>query len=190
MSMPGKNPYYQSGDHVVERSTGAVSEKEETELVKPGQHIVYGSLLMRSMRFLAGARPAAYASEVGESARPIVPKWMVNLGYGVSGLYVVADVYLKGYDTFTKTGDQRHTNIVVVDSLVWHSLASMTIPAVTIHSIVKYSAKPMKRANFSPKVCRTVPSLIGLVSIPLIIHPIDHLTDYLLDNTIRKFYKL
>ena len=31
-----------------------------------------------------------------------------------------------------------------------------------------------------------LPVAIGLSSIPFIVHPIDHFTDYLLDNTYRK----
>lgn len=32
------------------------------------------------------------------------------------------------------------------------------------------------------------PTLIGLCSIPFIIHPIDHFVDYFMDNTYRKLF--
>jgi hypothetical protein len=36
-----------------------------------------------------------------------------------------------------------------------------------------------------PRFGKFIPSIIGLLSIPLIIHPIDHATDFVMDNTIR-----
>lgn len=39
----------------------------------------------------------------------------------------------------------------------------------------------------APKmVVRTVPTMVGLGTIPLIIHPIDAFVDWAMDNTIRK----
>ena len=74
------------------------------------------------------------------------------------------------------------------DTALWHSIASMGLPAFTIHSIVKYSTLALKNTQLDPKIKVAIPVVLGLGSIPFIIHPLDHITDYLMDNTIRKLY--
>jgi len=50
----------------------------------------------------AKIRYSAYSSDVGEAARPVAPRWVVNAAYGIVGLYIVGDVSYEVYDEKTK----------------------------------------------------------------------------------------
>ena len=174
-------------------------------------------------------RPLAYASEVGESFRPVIPTWTVNSMYGLSIGYCFADAGVKLY----KIKDKPKNDIIKKggDLFVWHFFASMAFPALTIHTIVtdgpKYLEKNQNKINHckqkmydyvkqyhekrnkpvpsfgNTKIGRNVltqyakfilrygkyiPTAIGLMSIPFIIHPIDKTVDVIMSNTIRRLY--
>jgi fission process protein 1 len=138
---------------------------------------------------MASIRPLAYASELGESVRPLVPPILVKILYGVSWGYVFLDTGLK---TFSVENQGRSKMIIYgFDTLVWHCLASMLIPAYVIHSLVHYSELVIRKyAAPSTKFGRYGPTIIGLSSIPFIIHPIDHLGDFIMNNTLRRGYNI
>ena len=67
----------------------------------------------------------------------------------------------------------------------------MALPALTIHSIVYSSNIILKNifiGNRYRKLVKYGPSIIGLSSIPFIIQPLDHLTDWIMDRTLRNLY--
>lgn len=133
-------------------------------------------------------RPLAYTSEIGEAFRPLSSSYFVKFMYGVSWSYVLLDTGLKVH----KVSNESPTviSLTLFDTFTWHIFASMLLPAVTIHAIVGNSKKLLNKANVQNKfVMKYSPTLIGLVSIPLIIHPLDHLTDFMMDYTLRMAYK-
>lgn len=157
------------------------------------RELVYGSRVARVAQALnnvmIGSRPLAYASEVGESARPIISRHMVLSLYGLSIGYVLLDTFYKSIAV--REHGIGKTALFAMDLAIWHSLASMALPAFTIHSIVKFSGKLMKNTNIANPASRLFmfgPTLIGLASIPFIIHPIDHFTDLAMNNSLRRFY--
>lgn len=147
--------------------------------------------------FIASGRPLAYASEVGESLRPVTPGFFVKSMYGLSIGYVL-------FDTAIKTIEQPKNKRMITcsDTLIFHTFASMLLPAVIIHKIVAYSGKALNHPSIdkskifsrmmSPSNLSTfkrfTPVALGLLSIPFIIHPIDHGTEYVMDRTVRKLY--
>lgn len=161
----------------------------ETDLPRP---LVYANWFLRSFpRVVASQRALAYASEVGESFRPIIPKYFVNAAYATSFLYVGADTMIHRHNMIEQKKSQKEVRIQTMDRLIWHSLASMLLPALTIHSIVKYSGLGINKFNMfttMPKIRTWTPTLLALGAVPFIIHPIDHLTDHAMDNSIRKLY--
>jgi fission process protein 1 len=66
-------------------------------------------------------------------------------------------------------------------------LASVAIPGFTINRICWAVGKGLKTAKFKHKMGKWIPTIVGLCSIPLIIKPIDHGVDVLMDNTYRKY---
>ena len=141
-----------------------------------------GNLIMMKLR------PMAYASEFGESFRPFVNPYFVNSMYGVSFLYVFADVGISCYNI--RDRGRECQIFTAIDQSVWHSMASLALPAVTIHQIVHLSSKYAvpRIERFAPKYGRYSPILFGLGSIPFIIHPLDHVADFIMNRSLRKYW--
>jgi len=132
------------------------------------------------------ARPMAYASEVGESFRPIVSRNVVRFLYGISWAYVIVDTGVSTYEV--KRFGQEAMQYTCLDKAIWHTFASMLLPAFTIHTIVHQSGNLFKKIfGKTSKLGVWLPVALGLCSIPFIIHPLDHLTDYVMDNTLREY---
>ncbi len=134
-------------------------------------------------------RPTAYASEIGEALRRVTPLWFVNSMYGASILYVLVDTGVSTVSAYKNNPKQlvsnrKHATIVCADQIVWHSFASMVLPAVTIHTIVKYAGKLLRGTRYAS----VLPAAIGLASIPFIIHPLDNSVTLVMDKIVRPFY--
>ena len=86
---------------------------------------------------LARLRLTAFTSEVGESLRPVIPGWQVACAYGVSWLYVFIDVAVRGAEQWASApGDPARLTRLVAYSSLFHTVATMLIPAVLIHAAV------------------------------------------------------
>ncbi|CAG5132746.1 unnamed protein product, partial [Candidula unifasciata] len=133
-----------------------------------------------------------YANKVGESFPVLVPVSVVRLSYAVATEYVVADSMDKGYlknRLWIKKTKYRQVGIATADTLIWQGLAAVAIPEFTINRICWATQHALANMKFLPhpvKIWGVVAA--GLGSIPFIIHPIDRGTDWLLDNTVRKYY--
>ncbi|TMW60856.1 hypothetical protein Poli38472_000898 [Pythium oligandrum] len=140
-------------------------------------------------------RYLGYSNELGESFRPIVPRLVVP-SYVVAFGYVLGDTYDKATKA-SQVADKQElpsgklTALVAnatVDTLLWQTMASVVIPGFTINRVVALSSTiAQKTLQQSPVLRRWAPTAIGLGVIPLIIHPIDHFVDFLMDNTTRKW---
>ena len=166
---------------------------DDIELSRWGIIARYTAIMMRKSNILMTSfrlygRPMAYASEFGESFRPFVNPLFVNTMYGVSIFYVAADVGISCYNI--REHGRESQLYTALDQTLWHSMASLALPAVTIHQIVHLSqhhAAP-RIAKYAPRLGRFSPILFGLGSIPFIIHPLDHIADFIMNNTLRKFW--
>ena len=77
----------------------------------------------------------------------------------------------------------------VTDTLIWQGLASVAIPGFTINRICTYTGVLLKRGVSWPGPTRKwVTTAVGLLSIPFIIKPIDRSVDFLMENSLRKWY--
>ena len=79
--------------------------------------------------------------------------------------------------------------IAAFDTLVWQALASVIIPGFTINRIC--AASLLMLAKTAPKIPLTqrkwATTFLGLGVIPFIVHPIDSLVHYGMDQTTRKW---
>jgi len=75
----------------------------------------------------------AYTSDMGEAFRPVVPSWVVRSAYGISWAYVLGDVCWEGKKDYDRGSDTTQLTRTVVKRTIFQSLASMALPAVTIH---------------------------------------------------------
>lgn len=152
---------------------------------------------------LPAARYLAYTSDVGEAFRPIINRKVVTAAYGVSIAYVAGDIGYEGYkahldrqdrllkqSTSGKNPEQAEISAAteiglrVARRTVFQGLASIVLPAVTIHSAVKYSAPIFLKSN-NTRVKGWGPTAVGLAIVPLLPimfdHPVEYATDKVFD---------
>jgi mitochondrial fission process protein 1 len=145
-------------------------------------------------------RYLGYANEVGESFRYQFPK-LVTPSYGLAIGYCFADAATTGLDTWKKQSASTTTSrssspeiyalASAADVLIWQSLASVIIPGFSINMLVKFSRLAVSKNTIALPVMVSTwfPTAVGLGSIPLIIHPIDAAVDFVMDKSIRAWWK-
>ncbi|XP_011158735.2 mitochondrial fission process protein 1 isoform X2 [Solenopsis invicta] len=135
-------------------------------------------------------RYLGYANEVGEAFRSLVPKSIVWFSYALSSGYVLADTVHKGVKVYQSDVSPQKTKNVLLstsDTMLWQAFASVIIPGFTINRIcaaVQFAQRKSTRVAWKKP---WIPTLIGLASIPFIIHPIDHAVEGAMDVTYRKW---
>ena len=79
--------------------------------------------------------------------------------------------------------------IAAFDTLVWQALASVIIPGFTINRICAASLFAMGKTipSVSLNARKWMTTGIGLGVIPFIVHPIDSMVHFGMDNTTRKW---
>jgi len=133
------------------------------------ESVRYLGLMGRVGRVLATAsRYIAYASEVGEAVRPIVPQRIVTVLYGISYAYVATDVGIKSYGEFQRTdGNFNSAARKGSQAFVYQSLASIVVPSLAIHTIVHLVHKKTAKSS-NRMVVRYAPTMAGLLCIPFL----------------------
>nr|AAF36162.1 HSPC242 [Homo sapiens] len=116
---------------------------------------------------------------------------VVWLSYGVASSYVLADAIDKGKKAgevpSPEAGRSARVTVAVVDTFVWQALASVAIPGFTINRVCAASLYVLGTATRWPLAVRKwTTTALGLLTIPIIIHPIDRSVDFLLDSSLRK----
>ncbi|KAH8343310.1 mitochondrial fission process protein 1 [Drosophila kikkawai] len=129
-------------------------------------------------------RYMGYSNEIGEAFRPLVPKSLVAATYGMAIGYVCTDTFDKALRLQMEGASTKEVVIRGGDVFAWQMMASVAIPGLVINRITWATRSLLTRAPVA--VLKTVPTLVGLASIPLIIHPIDNLVDRVMDATYRK----
>ncbi|GAA5946066.1 hypothetical protein JCM3775_007209 [Rhodotorula graminis] len=148
---------------------------------------------------ISSSRYLAYSSDVGESFRPVVAPLAVTAAYGISWAYVTGDTAYEGYKAWLRAKELAPDAIGSVVGLtcakraVFQATASMLLPSLTIHSIVKYSAVAIKRWGVqNVRVRQWLPSALGLGFIPflpaLFDEPVEGYVDTTFDRLERKLY--
>uniref|UniRef100_U5EHF3 Mitochondrial fission process protein 1 n=1 Tax=Corethrella appendiculata TaxID=1370023 RepID=U5EHF3_9DIPT len=135
-------------------------------------------------------RYLGYANEIGEAFRPIIKKIFVHATYGVAVSYVLTETSYKSkiqYDKPEPEGGFRSAAILSGDILLWQMLASVIVPGFTINRICWLTKKAVKVSKIKGPVGKWTPTMIGLLAIPFIIHPIDKSIDFVMDSTYRKY---
>jgi fission process protein 1 len=147
-------------------------------------------LLLRSkMVIMQGSRYVAYSSDVGESLRPVLKPWMVNLTYGVAGAYIVGDTAYSGY---RKHRDGHGTDVVAatcIHTATFQGLASLALPAAIIHTAVHQTQHFLEKPQFAKNTAlvKYGPSAIGLAIIPFLPYtdpPIEYVIDAVFDKVL------
>ncbi|KAL1732720.1 mitochondrial 18 KDa protein-domain-containing protein [Schizophyllum commune] len=144
------------------------------------RYLAYGARLRTALR--AGQRYIAYTSDVGEAFRPVVPPWVVTAAYGVSWAYLLGDVSYETYkaskkgptpDEAANFSEPARLGLAATQRATFQSIASMGLPALTIHTIVAQTKKAFTNVK-NPRVKAWGPTLTGLAVVPLLPYLYDH----------------
>ncbi|PWZ03606.1 hypothetical protein BCV70DRAFT_170444 [Testicularia cyperi] len=83
-----------------------------------------------------------------------------------------------------RISESTHVGLVMARRAVFQSIASMALPAFTIHSIVRYSAPVFAKAS-SQRIRAAGPTVAGLLFVPalpfLFDEPVEHVVDFAFD---------
>ncbi|KAG2158948.1 mitochondrial 18 KDa protein-domain-containing protein [Suillus bovinus] len=161
------------------------------------RYMAYAARLRTAVR--AGSRYIAYTSDVGEAFRPVVPPAVVTACYGISWLYLAgcvpfhqylcrivtshtSDVSYEAYKTHRRGpspieaahfSEPTRVGMVAVKRAVFQSVASMALPAFTIHTAVNQAKKAF--TNVQNKRLKTWgPTISGLAIVPFLPYIFDH----------------
>ncbi|CAX40084.1 conserved hypothetical protein [Candida dubliniensis CD36] len=200
-------------NQTVSKVKGAIEDESITEQESGFRYAAYANRLRTIL--LASHRYVAYTSDIGESFRPVAHPYLVKSGYAVSWLYILGDVSyaswitkmkaegryepgLKPWDkapapnevaakTFTSTHGLVDSDwrLSALKRGIFQSIASMGLPAFTIHSAVRYSSYLFK--NSKVPVLKTYgPVAIGLGIVPVLPYifdePVEHAVDWVFEQ--------
>ncbi|KAI0688563.1 mitochondrial 18 KDa protein-domain-containing protein [Cytidiella melzeri] len=152
------------------------------------RYMAYGARLRTALR--AGTRYIAYTSDVGEAFRPVVPPAIVTAAYGISWMYLGGDVGYESYKAYRQRptpleaanfSEPTRVGMVAVKRAVFQSVASMALPAFTIHTAVKQAKKAFTNVQ-NPRLKTWGPTVTGLAIVPVLPYlfdkPVEHVTDF------------
>jgi len=107
----------------------------------------------------------------------------------------LVDVVDKGRKTFKAEEKNPQRNLLTVqaavDCALWQGFASVIIPGFTINrlvSVFSLLARQPSMNKLPSGVKKWSPTILGLLSIPIIFKPIDHGVEWVMDNSLRRFY--
>ncbi|OSX60324.1 hypothetical protein POSPLADRAFT_1040555 [Postia placenta MAD-698-R-SB12] len=151
------------------------------------RYMAYGARLRTALR--AGQRYIAYTSDIGEAFRPVVPPAIVTAAYGISWLYLAGDVGYEAYKAHRRGptpleaahfSEPTRVGMIAVKRAVFQSIASMALPAFTIHTAVRQAKKAFVNVK-NPRVKTWGPTVSGLAIVPVLPYlfdkPVEHATD-------------
>ncbi|KAG0237983.1 mitochondrial 18 KDa protein-domain-containing protein [Mortierella sp. GBAus27b] len=171
---------------IVEEIKEEVHELEEGQIdtvETPARYLAY--LGRYKTLFIASSRYLAYSSDVGEAFRPVTSSLFVNAMYGVSFAYVGFDVAYEGYKAKIAGAPNDAVGMTVLKRGIFQGLASLLMPAITIHTVVHQSARLFKKsANITLK--KWGPTAIGLAVVPALPIMFDHPIETAVDKIFEK----
>jgi fission process protein 1 len=143
------------------------------------RYLAYASRLRNFVN--SGSRYLAYTSDVGEAFRPVVSSWVVKSAYGISFAYVGYDVCAHVLQAQKRNEDMTR---VFVQRSIFQGLASLLLPAITIHTIVDVTAKQLKNTKY----IKYGPTAAGLAVLPLLPIVYDEPLEHGMDKLFDKFW--
>jgi len=140
-----------------------------------------------------GLRYLGYANETGESFKFIAPQFLTP-SYALAYGYCLGDGLYKGLHYFYDHDQMMSSGVIKAfgDALVFQCFASVLIPGNIIAFFVETSDEKLKEVESlkdNEAVLKWGPTVIGLGTIPFIVHPIDVSVDFVMEHSIRLLYQ-
>tara|TARA_B110001452_G_scaffold262503_1_gene262631 strand:- start:141 stop:1160 length:1020 start_codon:yes stop_codon:yes gene_type:complete len=136
---------------------------------RKGFHADYAARYARGavVAFLTKGRFIAYTSDIGESARPVMPAWFVNGAYGLTFLYVSVAVGHHTYEAHRAGASDSMVKRAFAHTATFEVIASVALPSLIIHQVVHFVQHYAHRLPKGPAV-RWAPTVAGLCCIPFL----------------------
>jgi fission process protein 1 len=135
-------------------------------------------------------RYMGYANELGEAFTSYLPDWGLPASYCVAASYVMFDTIDKGqkaYEAADEGEKFQDAARISSETLTWQLLASVFWPGSIIRVIVNLSANMIVNRHLDDsRFFHFLPTLVGLMAIPLIVKPIDTTVDKMMESSISK----
>jgi fission process protein 1 len=190
---------------------GAIDHSDSTE--SSIRYAAYANRLRTIL--LASHRYVAYTSDIGESFRPAVTAPLVKACYGISWAYILGDVsfeawkaklrqegrYIPGLkpwdeippasiisEKVAEIRDLPDWKLVGLERGLFQSIASMGLPAFTIHSAVKYATNYADKNIKNNLVRRWGPIGLGLAIVPALPYLFDKPVEHVLGSVFEKIH--
>ncbi|KIK65567.1 hypothetical protein GYMLUDRAFT_39044 [Collybiopsis luxurians FD-317 M1] len=177
-----------SSTNVLQSEVDQLADQNVDSKDEKVRYMAYGARLRTALR--ASSRYIAYTSDIGEAFRPVVPPSLVTAAYAISWIYLTGDV---GYETYkahrkgptpleVQTGLDENTRLamIAVQRATFQSIASMALPAFTIHTAVNQAKKAFTNVK-NPRLKLWGPTVTGLSLVPglpyVFDHPVENVTD-------------
>ncbi|KAM0750782.1 hypothetical protein T439DRAFT_325839 [Meredithblackwellia eburnea MCA 4105] len=181
----------------VEKTITEVEKGEIDTINTPARYLAFGARLRPIVQPFT--RYLAYSSDVGESFRPVVNPKVVTAAYGVSWAYVIGDVGYEGYKARLRALERcpdaqgSVVGLTMAKRAIFQGVGSMLLPALTIHSIVKYSARAIASSGIkNPRIKAWGPTALGLGFVPalpfIFDEPVEHVVDLGFDKLSESLY--
>lgn len=107
----------------------------------------------------------------------------------IAWIYIAYDVINRCWNNRVKSPTQAFK--IGLDTISWHILASFLFPELILGGILRLSKQKLERLFVRKSTLIFYISVaIAFASLPLIIKPIDKLTDLLLDFTSRSYFDI
>ncbi|KFY99598.1 hypothetical protein V498_00665 [Pseudogymnoascus sp. VKM F-4517 (FW-2822)] len=191
--------------------SGTAPESTESNI----RYAAYATRIRTAL--LSAQRYVAYTSDVGESFRPVAHPNLVRAAYGISWAYLAGDVAHEGYKAYCANQRTLHPEAlpehshyadatqvvkpgvvspledyrtVVVQRALFQGVASMGLPMLTIHSIVRYAGRAMKDVK-NPRLRMWGPVGLGLSVVPVLPYlfdqPVESAVEYIFHEGFKAF---
>ncbi|KAF8665598.1 hypothetical protein AX16_000055 [Volvariella volvacea WC 439] len=175
----------------IQEKVESLADQDADSVDSGVRYMAYTTRLRTALR--AGTRYIAYTSDVGEAFRPVIPPWVVTAAYGISWAYLTGDVAYESYKAHKQGpspleaahfSETTRIALAATQRATFQSIASMALPALTIHTVVRQTKKVFANAT-NPRVRFWGPTWSGLAVIPILPylfdHPVEHVTDVAFD---------
>ena len=148
----------------------------------PARYVAFTSRAAGLVRYLA------YTSDFGEAFRPVAHPAFVRATYAMSWAYVVGDVAYEAYNERHHGARGACLAQHATKRAVFQGIASMALPAVTIHTVVKQSKKAFWAHQTNHRVQTIGPTITGLACVPLLPYMFDAPVERAVDAVFDKLW--
>jgi len=124
----------------------------------PLRYVAYARRAVQA--FLVKGRLVAYSSDVGESVRPVVPNSVVRFCYGITWVYVAADVGYNSVEQHLKGSPPTTVARTMVYTTTFQCIASVLVPSIIIHQAVHMAQHACEKLP-KGRIAFWLPSFVG-----------------------------